>query len=152
MLNVFPKRLRHQLLGAIIIKFWWTKINFYAQLYGIMFINSMLLSILDTARPYSTIFYETILFLSLIVARCFNVLYKICIVANISQKSYCSHHISLPMFLQLTDNNWVEIWKMSELLLFFFEGLFYYPHFIVRLRTKVRDMPIEFQLIVNSYS
>ena len=117
----------------------------------IMFI-SMLLSTLDTTRPYSTIFSETIIFLSLIVSCYFNVLYKICLVANISQKSYCSHHISLTTFLRLTDSNWVEIWKMSELVLFFFEGLFYYSYFIVRLRTKVRDMPIEFQLIVNSYS
>ena len=148
----FQKRLRNQLLGAIIIKFWCTKIKFCAQLYGIMFIKSMLLSSSDTARPYSTILNETIIFLSLIVACYFNVLYKICLVANISQKSCCSHHISLTTFLRLTDSNWAEIWKMPLLVLFFFEGLFNYAYFIVRLRTEVRNMPIKFQLIVNGYS
>ena len=152
MLNVFPKRLRNQLLGTIIIKFWCTKIKFCAQLYGIMFTKSMLSSTSDTARPYSTKFNETMIFLSLIVACYFNVLCKICLVTNISQKSCCSHHISLTTFLRLTDSNWAEIWKMPLLVLFFFEGLFNYAYFIVRLRTEVRNMPIKFQLIVNGYS
>ena len=59
LLNVFPKRFRNQLLGAIIIKF-------CAQLYGIMFIKSMLSSSSDTAKPYSTIFNETVIFLLLL--------------------------------------------------------------------------------------
>ena len=74
--------------------------------------KSMLSSTADTARPYSTIFNETIIFLSLIVACYFNVLYKICLVPNISQKSCCNHHILLTFF-RLTGSNWAEIWKMS---------------------------------------
>ena len=113
LLNVFPKRFRNQLLGAIIVKFWCTKIKFCAPLYGIMFIKSMLSSSSDTAKPYSTIFNEIVIFLSLIVACYFNVLYKLCLVASMFQKSYCSHHISVTTFLRLTDNNWAEIWKIS---------------------------------------
>ena len=114
--------------------------------------KSMLWSTSDTARPYSTIFNETIIVLSLTVAYYFNVLCQISLVASMSEKSYCSHHMSVTTFLRLTDNNWAEIWKMSWLELFFFEGLLNYSYFIVRLRAKVRDLPIEFQLIVNGHS